>query len=338
MEDRPSIDGADALALRFDSQLSVYKGEGKRLDLFLSELFPHLSRSCLSDWINKRKVLMGGKIVKPAAKVRRGVEIHIHADLPQMTSEDLPQKMELDICYEDDDLLVLNKPPDLVVHPGAGNAAHTLLNGLLAYRREQKMVARAGLVHRLDKGTSGLLLVAKKNPIRLILQRQLTKNEIKRTYLALVESKVISGGSINMPIGRDRHHRLRMRAYPADEAPAHARPAVTIYRVKERFEHHTLLQVQLQTGRTHQIRCHLAALGKHICGDTLYGARQRSFGAGAERLQEALRKINRQMLHAQELWFKHPRAGAAMHLHVPMPPDMQNLIQALRAHKRQAAV
>lgn len=316
----------------------MYRGEGERLDLFLSKLFPQLSRRCLSEWINNHHVLMGGKTVKPATPVRPGAEIHIHAALPRLTSEDLPQTMDLDICYEDADILVLNKPPDLVVHPGAGNATHTLLNGLLAYRREQKMVARAGLVHRLDKNTSGLLLVAKKDAVRLALQRQLIKHGIKRVYLALVDGRVISGGTIDMPIGRDRRNRLRMRAYQANEAPAHARAARTIYRVKERFIHHTLLQVQLQTGRTHQIRCHLAALGWCVCGDRLYGARHRCFGSEAQELHDALRNTTRQMLHAQELYLKHPRTGAALHLRAPMPPDMHALVQLLRVHKRQTVI
>ena len=325
----------------FEVSLSVYRGDEMRLDVFLHRLFPDLSRGRIGDWICQGQVSLKGRkgrkdrsgLPKPATKVKKGEEIQIRASLPEKTTEDLPESMQLDVRYEDEMLLVVNKPPELVTHPGAGNPNRTLLNGLLAYREEQKFLPRAGLIHRLDKGTGGLLMVAKDHRTHLKLQRNLTKHLIAREYLALAEGRVISGGCVNMPIGRDKHHRKKMRAYPVENAPASARTAITHYRVKERFVRHTLLHVSLETGRTHQIRCHLSAIGFRICGDPLYGRRPCFGGADNRLLQNTLDKIDRQMLHACSLSFPHPQTKKTIRVTAELPQDMSNLLAFLRQHQ-----
>lgn len=296
---------------------------GKRLDQALAQLLPEASRAQIQQWIRAGAVRVDERAaVQQRAKVRGGERVHI--DAPARAEEKFePQALPLDIVYEDPDLLVIDKPPGLVVHPGAGNRSGTLLNALLHHAPELARVARAGIVHRLDKDTSGLLVVARSEPVRLALTRALKRRSIEREYLALVQGRVIAGGTVDAPIGR--HPRLRTRMAVVQGG----RPAVTHYRVERRFAAHTLLRVRLESGRTHQIRVHLAHLRHPVVGDPEYGGRA-LLPAGAEaRLREALRAFRRQALHATRLSLRHPASGAACVWEAPPPQDMQRLLALL---------
>jgi 23S rRNA pseudouridine1911/1915/1917 synthase len=236
-----------------------------------------------------------------------------------------PESIALRIVHEDDGLLVIDKPAGLVVHPGAGNPAHTLQNALLAHDPALALVPRAGLIHRLDKDTSGLLVVARTPEVHTALVALLQQREISRGYLALVLGLPTAGGTISQPIGRHRTQRTRM-AVRRD-----GREAVTHFRIEERFRGHTLLRVQLETGRTHQIRVHLAHVGLPIVGDALYGGRRRQVAGAGEEARAALLAFRRQALHAQRLAFNHPVTGRHHTFEAPLPPDFQDLLATLRA-------
>ena len=229
------------------------------------------------------------------------------------------------MVYADDALLVINKPAGLVVHPGAGNPDHTLVNGLLAECPELEALPRAGLVHRIDKDTSGLLLVARQPQSFQQLVRLLARRQISRYYETVVTGLLIAGGSIDQPIGRDPRHRTRMRVV------AGGRQAVTHYRVLERFRAHCLLGVELETGRTHQIRVHLAHAGHPLVGDHRYGARPRPPRGASQALLEILGQFPRQALHAAQLSFEHPISGESLVFEAPRPADFEALVQALAA-------
>jgi 23S rRNA pseudouridine1911/1915/1917 synthase len=249
------------------------------------------------------------------------VEAHFAAD-DSVGAEALP----LDIVHQDRELLVLNKPAGLVVHPGAGNRAHTLQNALLAHDPALARVPRAGLVHRLDKETSGLLIVARTPQTHTRLVAQLAAREIHREYLALVLGEPTGGGRIEQPIGRHRSQRTRM-AVRGD-----GREAITHYRIEERFRAHTLLRVQLETGRTHQIRVHLSHAGFPLVGDPVYGGRRRLVAGEADELNALLRTFQRQALHAQRLRLAHPSTERALEFEAPLPADFQSLLKALRVN------
>ena len=311
----------------FAADLCVLCGQN-RLDSFLSYCFPQFSRALLQEWIKKGSIRVNASIIKPSHRVKQEEEIRIRASVPIYT-EDLPNPMDLDIIYEDRHLIIINKPAGLSVHPGAGIPAGTLLNALLAYNPKQKLLPRAGLVHRLDKGTSGLILVAKEREILLCLQQRLKRHFIQRRYLAIVEEVPITGNTINRPIARDPHNRLRFRAYSTTAAPAKARPAVTHYRIKQKYASHCLLSIHLETGRTHQIRCHLAASGHPLVGDRLYGAQGYVLSQGSALLNKTLQKFSRQALHAESLIFRHPHNGKEMSVIASIPEDMQQLLNLL---------
>ncbi|HPY42534.1 MAG TPA: 23S rRNA pseudouridine(1911/1915/1917) synthase RluD, partial [Thiolinea sp.] len=236
-------------------------------------------------------------------------------------AEDIP----LDIVYEDDDLLVLNKPTDLVVHPAAGNWSGTLVNGLLHYNPKLEYLPRAGIVHRLDKDTTGLMIVAKTLEAHSALVELLQERDVSREYLALVQRPVISGGTIEANIGRHHIDRLKMAVIEG------GKEAITHYRIEERFRHHTLLRVALETGRTHQIRVHLTANNMPIVGDQLYGGRPRVPAGISGELREALQTFPRQALHATRLGLTHPMTAEPMEWEVPVPEDMARLLDLLRA-------
>ena len=236
-----------------------------------------------------------------------------------------PERIALRIVFEDEALLVIDKPAGLVVHPGAGNPTHTLQNALLAHDAALSLVPRAGLIHRLDKDTSGLLVVARTPETHTALVTMLQRREIQRGYLALVLGRPTAGGTIDQPIGRHRSVRTRM-AVRRD-----GREAVTHYRIEERFRGHTLLRVQLETGRTHQIRVHLAHLGLPIVGDAVYGGRRRQVAGAGEEMRAALQSFHRQALHAQRLAFDHPITGRHHTFEAPLPADFQSLLAALRS-------
>lgn len=297
---------------------------GSRLDHVLARLIPDRSRSQIKQWILSGLVRLDeapcrpGRILQPGARIR--VRIPAGQSPTTVQAEDLP----LDIVFEDSDCLVIDKPAGLVVHPGAGNQAHTLQNALLGHDPELARVARAGLVHRLDKDTSGLMVVARTPAAHANLTRQLLVRSVSREYLAICVGVMTGGGSIDKPIGRHRTDRVRM-AVRAD-----GRPARTHYRVLERFRGHTLLRVKLETGRTHQIRLHLSHLGQPIVGDPVYGRRLTVPRGATDRLREQLRSFPRQALHAAQLAFDHPRTGERLTFERPPPADMQALLASLR--------
>jgi 23S rRNA pseudouridine1911/1915/1917 synthase len=297
---------------------------GQRVDQALAAALPQYSRASLQRWIRSGAVRVQGRTVRPRDRMRGGEQVVLEAEFPA-ASGIAAQPLALDIVYQDEAVLVLNKPPGLVVHPGAGNREHTLQNALLAHEPALARVARAGIVHRLDKDTSGLLIIARTPVVHTQLVAALARREITREYLALCAGSPTGGGRIDEPIGRHRSVRTRM-AVRGD-----GRPAVTHYRIEERIGAHTLLRVRLETGRTHQIRVHLAHIGLPVVGDPLYGGRARQVAGVDAGLRAALQAFRRQALHAQLLQLRHPLHGGALRLEAAMPPDLESLLARLRA-------
>jgi len=297
---------------------------GLRLDQALARALPQYSRARLRTWIDAGAVQVEGRLPRPRDKVLGGERVQIRARLEpegEVTAEDLP----LAVVYQDPAVLVINKPAGLVVHPGAGNRAHTLQNALLALDPQLALVPRAGLVHRLDRDTSGLLVVARTVEAHTQLVAALAAREIERRYLAVCVGVMTGGRTIDEPIGRHRSVRTRM-AVRGD-----GRKAVTQVRVLKRYRAHTLIEAQLETGRTHQIRVHLAHVGHALVGDPVYGGRARTPRGARAGLLEQLRTFKRQALHAARLQLGHPRTGRLMSWEVPPPPDMAGLMAALEA-------
>ncbi len=300
---------------------------GKRFDQALAELFPQFSRSRLTSWIKDGKSLINGAVARPRDSVSMGDTVDIQAEMREEV-RDAPEAIDFDVLYQDDDVIVINKAAGLVVHPGAGNATGTLVNALLFFDAKLREVPRAGIVHRLDKDTSGALVVARNVEAHAALVAQLSEREVNRRYLALVVGEIIAGNRIDKPIDRSPHDRLKMAVREG------GREAVTHYRVAERFRAHTLLTCQLETGRTHQIRVHLASIRHAIVGDPLYGTGLKIPKAATPELDAALRGFRRQALHAQFLEFEHPRTGKLISNEAPVPEDMLNLLAALRADSK----
>jgi len=296
---------------------------GRRLDQALAELFPDHSRSRLQVWIRDGMVLVDGRKLRPRDRVAGGEQVSVKALLTRDTVSG-PEPLALQIVYEDDGLLVVNKPAGLVTHPGAGNWTGTLLNGLLHYAPELAAVPRAGIVHRLDKETSGLLVVARTLAAHHHLVDALARRDVTRDYLALVNGTLTGGGRVDAPIGRHPRDRTRMAVV------ARGREAVTHYRVAERFTAQTLLNVQLETGRTHQIRVHMAHRHHPLVGDPVYGGRARLGKGLPVALREQLRRFPRQALHAVRLEIDHPLSGERMAWQAPLPADFEELLAALR--------
>jgi len=296
---------------------------GHRLDRALAELVPDYSRSRLQQWIRAGQVTLDGRVAQVREKVSAGEVVRIEAELRDQ-SDDQPQPIELEVVYADADLLVINKPAGLVVHPAAGNPAGTLLNALLHYDPALAALPRAGIVHRLDKATTGLMVVARNLTAHKRLVEALQARAITREYLTVVNTVLTGGGTIDAPVGRHPVDRKRMAV------TAGGKEAVTHYRVEERYRAHTLVRVRLETGRTHQIRVHMAHLHTPVVGDPVYGGRLRlPAGAGAA-LQAALTGFRRQALHATRLELQHPSSGETVSWEAGMPDDMAELIQVLR--------
>ena len=296
---------------------------GRRLDQVLAELVPEYSRSRLQQLIDQGLVLVDGRTRRRRDKVQDGEEVCLRL-VPESHNLAVTQPIALDILFEDDQLLVIDKPAGLVVHPAAGHRDGTLQNALLHHRSQLDRVPRAGIVHRLDKDTSGLLVVAKTLPAHKSLVEQLQQRSLYREYRALVQGVPVAGGTVDAPIGRDPIQRTKMAVVPR------GRPAVTHYRVQERFDAHTLLSVWLGTGRTHQIRVHMRHIRHPLVGDRTYGCRPR-FPRGADApLIATLQEFPRQALHATALGCEHPRTGEAMYWERPMPEDLCELLRLLR--------
>ncbi|GAB3098038.1 23S rRNA pseudouridine(1911/1915/1917) synthase RluD [Lysobacter terrae] len=295
---------------------------GRRFDAVLAELFPDYSRSRLSAWIKSGDARLDGREVRPRDPVRGGELVTLTAVLDVQTHSE-PEDIALDVLYEDEHVFVIDKPPGLVVHPGAGNPAGTLVNALLHRDPALNALPRAGIVHRLDKDTSGVMVVARTLPAHTALIAQLSSREVHRQYLAVVVGALVSGGTANAPI--DRHPRDRIRMAVREDG----KDAVTHFRLRERFRAHTLLECRLETGRTHQIRVHMAHLKHPIVGDPLYGGPLKLPKGATPELIEGLRGFRRQALHAEVLEFAHPVTGEAVRCSAPMPDDMRALVRVL---------
>lgn len=296
---------------------------GQRLDLALAQMFPEYSRTRLKAWISRGLVTVDRRLMRPRDVVAGGEHVVLQAEqTASVTSR--PEPIHLDIVHEDDDLLVIDKPAGLVVHPGAGNLRGTLMNGLLHHLPAVETLPRAGIVHRLDKGTSGLLLVGKTLEAHTGLVRQMGRREISRTYLAVCNGVLTAGGTVDAAIGRHPVDRKRMAVRP------NGKPAISHYRVVERFAAHTYIRVHLETGRTHQIRVHLAHIGHPLVGDPVYGGRLAIPPGGDTQLAATLRDFRRQALHASRLAFMHPRSGEQLALEAAPPQDLGSLLAGLR--------
>lgn len=290
--------------------------EGERMDKLLVQRNPDWSRTKVKKWIQQGRVTVDGKKVKGSYRLRSGETVVVQVPpLQEQTIE--PEDLPLDIRYEDEDLLVVNKPRGLVVHPAPGNWSGTLVNGLLAYCQEKLSdlggEERPGIVHRIDKDTSGLLLVAKNNWIHQELAKQLQQHAIQRKYIAIVEGLIAPAkGSIKAPIARDPIHRKRMKV-----DPLHGKEAITHFRIMKRLAQHTLVECQLETGRTHQIRVHMQYIGHPIVGDPIYGRRK------------SQKWIQGQALHAHALRFLHPRLKKWIEVKADLPEELERLITRL---------
>jgi len=296
---------------------------GLRLDQALARMFPEYSRSRLKEWLLAGAIVVEGGPKRPRDAVSGGEVVSLEP-LAEQSVRAEPEPIELDIVHEDDDLLVVNKPAGLVVHPGAGNPAGTLMNGLLHHVSSLQEVPRAGIIHRLDKDTSGLLLVAKSLTVHTALVRLLAEREISRHYLAVCNGVLTGGGTIREPISRHPVDRKRM------SVQQNGKPAVTHYTVKERFAAFTYVDVKLETGRTHQIRVHFAHRRHALVGDQVYGGRLALPKGASDELVQILRHFKRQALHATRLAFEHPSSGELIDLEIAPPKDFQMLVEVMR--------
>jgi 23S rRNA pseudouridine1911/1915/1917 synthase len=303
---------------------------GQRLDQVLSELLSEYSRTRIKSWIESGEILVNGGQLRPKDKVIGGERVEVNATLPRAVPV-APEVIDLNIAFQDRHLLVINKPAGLVVHPGAGNAAGTLQNALLHFDPKLAQLPRGGIVHRIDKDTTGLLVVARTLEAHTALVRALEAREIEREYEAVCLGVMTAGGSVDAPIGRHQVDRLR-QAIRED-----GREAVTHYRVLHRYRGHTHVRLQLETGRTHQIRVHMAHIHYPLVGDRVYGGRLLLPKGASSELIEALRAFKRQALHAARLAFEHPVTSKAVDVTAPMPEDMQGLLNELARDAKLAA-
>lgn len=296
---------------------------GLRLDQALAELCPEFSRSRLKSWVNSGNVLIDQRVLRPRDKIHGGELISINP-IADTSLEVKAEPIELNIVYEDESMIVVNKPAGLVVHPAAGNWAGTLQNALLHYDPNLEGLPRAGLVHRIDKETSGLLMVARNLTAHKNLVDQLQARAFQREYLTVVRGFITAGGTIDEPLARHPTDRKRYAV------KAGGKEAITHYRVEKRFAKHTLLRVKLETGRTHQIRVHLSHRHHPIVGDQVYGGRYKAIANASELLTETLRGFRRQALHAAKLGVVHPLSGEEISWQCDLPADMANLVKVLQ--------
>jgi 23S rRNA pseudouridine1911/1915/1917 synthase len=297
---------------------------GMRLDQAAARLFPDYSRARIQHWIGEGQLLLDGKVAKAKDKVQGGEILTLQPD-EELRVSFAPEDLPLDIVFEDKSLIVINKPVGLVVHPAAGNYVGTLLNGLLAHCPALEKLPRAGIVHRLDKDTSGLMVVAKTLQAHQELVAQLAARTVSRQYEAVVQGVVTAGGTVDAPLGRHPAQRQKRAVSNGSDA----REAVTHYRVLARYRAHTHVRCQLETGRTHQIRVHMAHIGFPLVGDPLYGGRLRLPKGAAPELLDILQNFRRQALHARSLGLFHPRTGEEVSWDSAPPADFQALLAAL---------
>ena len=297
--------------------------KGNRLDASLSEMLPDYSRSKITTWIKSGDALINQKIFKPKDKVS-GMEI-VCLTLNQKQSNDwVAEKIPLNVVYEDEDIIVINKQFGLVTHPGAGNLSGTLANALLYYDPALSTLDRAGIVHRLDKNTSGLMVIARNEKSQKYLVEQLQSHSVDREYSAIVYGHMIAGGTVDEPIGRDPKDRVKQAVLMS------GKEATTHYRAIDRFKSHTHVKAILETGRTHQIRVHLSHVGHSLIGDPTYGGRVRFPKKASEELKDALVNFTRQALHSRKLTLTHPISGEIMSWKAPLPDDMLRLLEVLK--------
>ncbi len=305
-----------------------YELAGMRLDQVLAELFSDYSRSKLQTWIKAGRVVVNNSVtLSPKAKLDGGEDITLDAEA-ETVIESTPEPIPLDIVFEDESLLIVNKPAGLVVHPAIGNWHGTLLNALLNHDANLETLPRAGIVHRIDKETSGLLMIAKTLQAHHSLTQQLQEREITREYLAVTRGRMTAGGTVDEPIGR---HPTDRKRYTVRES---GKFAVTHYRVVQRFSHYTLVQLKLETGRTHQIRVHMAHIRYPLFGDPVYGGRFQMPPNCSPELEKELRSFKRQALHAARLGLQHPVTDEYLEWEQPLPDDMVGLIKALSENEK----
>ena len=298
---------------------------GSRLDQALQQLLPDYSRSKMQQWIQLGFVCINGEPCKPRQKVFSGDLVDL--DVPEVdVISDQPQAIEFEILHQDEDIFVVNKPADLVVHPAAGHWDGTLVNGLLAHDPRLQQLPRAGIVHRLDKDTTGVMVVARNLSAHHWLVEQLQARRVKREYIAITRGVVTAGRTIETGIGRHAQNRKKMSVQNG------GKPAITHFQVARKFAHHSLVRVQLETGRTHQIRVHMAHINYPLLGDSMYGGRQRVPAGVDAALAEAIQGFTRQALHAERLSFEHPRSRELVSFEAALPDDLASLLEALKQY------
>ena len=295
---------------------------GNRLDNALHRLLPEYSRTRIQYWIQQGFVSVNDELCKPRQKVVDGDLVDL--DVPeQIRISDRPQAVNFEILYQDEDIIVVNKPANLVVHPAAGHLDGTLVNGLLAHESKLGQLPRAGIVHRLDKDTTGVMVVARNLTAHSWLVEQLQQRLVKREYVAITQGVVTAGRSIDASIGRHPQNRKKMSVQTS------GKPAITHFQVARKFKHYSLIRIRLETGRTHQIRVHMAYINYPLLGDRVYGGRERIPAGIDEALRPVIRDFSRQALHAERLSFEHPRSHETVSFEAPLPEDFENLLESL---------
>lgn len=295
---------------------------GMRLDQAVAQLFPDYSRSRIQGWIKEGELTVDGKVIRPRDKLAGGEQIVVAATIA-VIEEHKAEQIPLDIVFEDEHILVLNKPSGLVVHPAPGHSEGTLLNALLHHAPEVAQVPRAGIVHRLDRETTGLMVVAKTIQAQTDLVEQLQDRSMGREYEAVVQGVMIGGGKVDAPMGRHSKNRQKMAVVGI------GKEAVTHYRVLHKFRSHTHIRLKLETGRTHQIRVHMSHINYPLVGDPMYGGRFRLPKNTSEKMQQVLKNFRRQALHAKKLELWHPATGEHCSWEIDLPSDLQQLLAVL---------
>ncbi len=309
-------------------KLLTEESAGKRLDVVVAELFPEYSRSRLKIWIQQGQVLINGQAAKPKTKVAGDEELQLTAQTIESEAACEAEDIPLDIVYQDEAIIVINKPADFVVHPAAGHYTGTLQNALLHFDESLAAIPRAGIVHRIDKDTTGLMVVARNLSSHKYLVDQIQQHEVVREYQAVVHGVMTGGGMVDQPIGRHPRDRIKMAVRE------NGREAITHYRLLERFREHSHIKVQLETGRTHQIRVHMSHLRHPLVGDPVYAGRHRVPPGAQADLLHYLQAFKRQALHAWRLTLFHPEHGEEVSFEAPLPDDMTQLIALLQADMR----